>query len=148
MLLVASDVSYVSDGNGNTTAVLVPIHVWRAMKQELVSNDDDNSENHSDVQKYSKTFYEFAGDRALVRLHYPAYCDVEVDEEGVAISYLPLNVHGCGANEQEAITDMAQELEYLYQHSLQQDDEHLTEYAKKIKYGTLLLVKEIVHGES
>ncbi len=146
MLLVASDVSYVSDGNGNTTAVLVPIHVWRAMKQELVSDDD--SENHGDAQKYSKTFYEFAGDHTLVSLHCPAYCEVEVSEEGVAISYLPLNVHGCGANEQEAIADIAQELEYIYRHSLQQDDEHLTEYAKKIKYGTLLLVKEIVHGES
>lgn len=108
---ISVDVSYVSDGNGNTTAVLVPIHIWRAMKQELVSNDDDDSENHSAAQKYSKTFYEFAGDRALVRLHYPAYCGVEVSEEGIAISYLPLNVHGCGANEQEAIADMTQELD-------------------------------------
>ncbi len=146
MLPVASDVSYVSDGNGNTTAVLVPIHVWQAMKQDSVS--DDNNETHGSTKKYNITLHEIVGDRVLVRLYYPAYCEVEVGEEGVAISYLPLNVHGCGANEQEAITDMAQELEYLYQHSTQQDDEQLTEYAKKIKYGTLLLVKEIVHGES
>ncbi len=105
-------------------------------------------EGVSDARAYTKVFADFSGEQALVRLNYPVPCAIEENNEGVLISYQPLNVHGSGSTEQAAVADIAQEFQYLYHHSKQQEDAHLTEYAKKIKYGILLLIKEIVHGES
>ena len=157
--LTATDVNYISDSNGNTTAVIVPIQIWRDVTRAIASEQDKSIVSQkrafepspgvvSGVRKYTKVFADFRGEQVMVRLHYPVQCEIEENNDGVLISYQPLNVHGCGSTEQDAVADIAQEFQYLYQHSQKQDDLHLTEYAKKIKYGTLLLIKETVDGKS
>jgi hypothetical protein len=174
----STDVHYVSDGVGNRTAVIIPIQVWSAIERELSSEKEtaylsesaamkqrilesrqqtetisfeetwDTGDTRENSRTYSQSFEEFHGHQMVVRLNFPAYCEITEHDEGVDISYLPLNTHGCGSTLEESVADIAHELQYLYQHSKKQVDSNLTDYAKKIKYGTLLLVKEITHGQS
>jgi hypothetical protein len=156
-LTTTDDIGYISDSNGNTTAVIVPIQVWRDMKREITPEQNDSTpqkrafptslEGIHGTRKYTKIFADFSGEQVMVRLHYPVQCEIEENNEGVLISYQPLNVHGCGSTEQAAVADIAQEFQYLYHYSQQQEDAHLTEYAKKMKYGALLLIKETLHGK-
>lgn len=98
----------------------------------------------SSPKKYSKSYRHIAGRGVKIAFHYPAHCDVEELADGIVISYLPLDIHCFGINEKEAVAGFAEDLEHLYTHyGKQKNDNGLTSRAKKIKYLTLSLVKEV-----